>query len=115
MNDNRMAVALVRGRAEADRVLHDLKLVGIPPVDLSVFSPADGASLAVALRACGVTDAKASMYDDKVRTGATLVMIHTALGKDVGEARRILALHGGYEISVTVVPKKPADAATTPN
>jgi hypothetical protein len=65
-----------------------------------------------ALRALGTTEQRATMYEGRIRDGAILIAVHTSEGKQVGEARRLLALHGGYEISVAVPS---ATAETFPN
>jgi len=56
------------------------------------------------LRALGATEERAAMLEGRIRDGATLLGVHTAEGRQIGEARRIFALHGGYEISVNAPP-----------
>jgi hypothetical protein len=159
MDQIRIALALLSSRTAAERVVADLKTVGIAPDDISILLPESGAfddvaaraaqptpspfaaltglgtiacggmetflaagpiraavdgtptrTVTAALRAYGVTEPKAAMYEGKVREGSPLVMVRTVLGKDVGEARRILALHGGHAISVTALPHAPTPA-----
>lgn len=151
MNEIKVALALLRSRAEAERAIGDLGRAGIALGEISVLQPDDGlldhvagkangelpsalASLTSlgpvvcagverliaagpirlvldgaarrtvtdALRALGATVQRAAMYEGRLRDGAILMMVHTSEGRQVGEARRILSLNGGYEISVTV-------------
>ncbi len=61
-------------------------------------------SVAAALRSLGVTEQRAAMYEGRIRDGGIWMAVHTSLGKELGDARRILALHGGYEVGIAARP-----------
>lgn len=68
-------------------------------------------SVTGALRAVGATEERAAMYERRIREGAILLAVHTSEGGPLGEARRVLTEHAGYEISVAI----PSSAAPRPS
>lgn len=68
---------------------------------------ADGSSvrsLSSALLAAGVPAAHARECESKVAHGNLFVSVETSDGRLIGESRRVLGLHGAYDVVVTIEP-----------